>query len=419
VLLHAVESKRDEPRLPPLTGPGNYAYNRIREDILMNGMHTMARYLAGFPGRKNLIWCTGHLPRTLYGDGFGNPFPDTPTFIDDLNQTTDELRLSRVAVYPIDSRGLETDPAFDASNARRSSLRATPGPHNFIQNVELEEVAEATGGKAYYNTNGLKQAIAQIIDNGSNYYTISYTPSDPNWNGGYRKIKVEVAASGVHLQYRRGYYARNRERLEQRHVAKAGRRQITGQFDPANETKAGQSATVLRGPQESLAASMTLGAVPPTELIFDVSVSPGTAVQKLEKNDPRPKDNYLRAEFAKKPYRNYRVILATPGRTIQFGQSADGLHHGQVECVLVVYSDKGDVVNSLITTSLLDLDPLNYKKVLNGFITTAQEIAVPVKGNYFLRVGVHDVAGNKVGATEIPVDEIKLGVAGPGQTLQP
>jgi hypothetical protein len=35
-------------------------------------------------------------------------------------------------------------------------------------------------------------------------------------------------------------------------------------------------------------------------------------------------------------------------------------------------------------------------------------IQVPVKGSYFLRLGVRDIATDRVGALEIPVDRIAL-----------
>jgi len=46
-------------------------------------------------------------------------------------------------------------------------------------------------------------------------------------------------------------------------------------------------------------------------------------------------------------------------------------------------------------------------------------LAIPAKGNYFFRFGVHDTIGDKIGAMEVPVDDVKLGIAGPGQTLTP
>jgi len=35
-----------------------------------------------------------------------------------------------------------------------------------------------------------------------------------------------------------------------------------------------------------------------------------------------------------------------------------------------------------------------------------QEISVPVKGDYYLRVGVHDLLTNHVGAVELPVSAV-------------
>jgi len=67
----------------------------------------------------------------------------------------------------------------------------------------------------------------------------------------------------------------------------------------------------------------------------------------------------------------------------------------------------------------MDLKPETYAKIMTGLLGTNQIIAVPEKGNYFLRLGVHDQDGNKIGATEVPIGEIQMGVAGAGQTLQP
>ena len=41
----------------------------------------------------------------------------------------------------------------------------------------------------------------------SHYYTLYYTPTNGDWNGKYRATTVEVAKKGLHLSYRKGYYA--------------------------------------------------------------------------------------------------------------------------------------------------------------------------------------------------------------------
>ncbi len=70
----------------------------------------------------------------------------------------------------------------------------------------------------------------------------------------------------------------------------------------------------------------------------------------------------------------------------------------------------------MITTALLDLSEDNYRQLLTIGLPAEHQIAIPVKGNYFLRVGVHDVSSDHVGALEIPVDEVHINVA--EQTLQ-
>ena len=40
----------------------------------------------------------------------------------------------------------------------------------------MEVIAKETGGKAYINTNGLQEAVADAVRNGSSYYTIAYVP---------------------------------------------------------------------------------------------------------------------------------------------------------------------------------------------------------------------------------------------------
>ena len=42
----------------------------------------------------------------------------------------------------------------------------------------MEAMAEDTGGQAFYNTNGLTQAVQKAIENGSNYYTLTYSPNN-------------------------------------------------------------------------------------------------------------------------------------------------------------------------------------------------------------------------------------------------
>ena len=62
VVLAAAKSKRDEPSLRKPWQGNRQEFLRFRRDMLRDGFRLMGRYLAGFPGRKNLIWFTAQVP---------------------------------------------------------------------------------------------------------------------------------------------------------------------------------------------------------------------------------------------------------------------------------------------------------------------------------------------------------------------
>jgi hypothetical protein len=70
-------------------------------------------------------------------------------------------------------------------------------------------IAESTGGKAFFDTNGLKETLEKAISDGSNYYTFAYAPPDQKLDGSLRRIEMKVEQAGYHLSYRKSYYADN------------------------------------------------------------------------------------------------------------------------------------------------------------------------------------------------------------------
>ena len=62
----------------------------------------------------------------------------------------------------------------------------------------------------------------------------------------------------------------------------------------------------------------------------------------------------------------------------------------------------------------VDLTEASYQEVLQKGLSIKSQIAIPVKGNYFLRLGVHNVDGDQIGALEIPMDQVRLDAAGSG-----
>jgi VWFA-related protein len=436
LLLEAAKSKRNMPSLlRPMRGTRT-EYRWARMDILHSGFQMMGRYLAGFPGRKNLIWLTGAIPTSYYSDPLASSFgwsfrDDFSIFEDNSGGLTDALTLSRVAVYPIDARGLQTPPQYAASNNGRPGPGANQGfeTRQAFQHMDLDTIAEATGGKAYYNTNGLKEVLTGIVNNGSNYYTLAYATTNKTWNGQFRHIKVTVAQSGARMQHRPGYYAVDRAKQEQRLLAAMQRRkgraannpfgdedsaEVDSTLGPGSSPVPENAGALVKHPRGGLDASMQLGAIPPTEVVFTASLSVDDKVVKLKDKTPLLEDNHLEAEYKGKSFRIYTVQIQADAGAFRLTRATNGMRHGSVEFVTLVYDQTGDRVNSLLSTAVLNLNEAHYRKLLQDGLTARQEIAVPVKGNYFLRVGVHDVASDHIGTLEIPVDEVRAGVSGRG-----
>jgi len=381
---------------------GGFVAAQFQMDALTAAMQSLGAYLQTRPGRKNLVWFTAHIPRSVYDSGtaVGGSLHDSEIFLFDYSKATDALVLGEVSVYPIDTRGLQGNPAFSAANGGRPKNPGSFTTRQFFQHTDLDEVAEATGGKAFYNTNGIKQVVSEVIETGSSYYTLSFYPTNKTWDGSYRNLKVEgssTSVSGLQLEYRRGYYAQKYEgpRPEPpQTTAAAGRIQLT-------HSATGQD-------QAAFAAAMHLGAIDPGQIIFGAHVNVNPAVEKISKDQPLPKDNFLEAKYRDHPFRNYQVTYVVPGSQLQLALEANGLRKGSVELVTLVTDDKGTLVNSVISSVDMDVTPETYALLMSKGLQMPVTIAVPEKGTYFLRLGVHDRSTGKAGALEFSAGDVQI-----------
>jgi VWFA-related protein len=415
VLLAAAESERDRPAMPNVIRATHEEYLEYRLDEVSMGFQLLGRYLAAFPGRKNLIWFTGALPQSNILTPMGDPFNDDFRILEgDPHDLTAALTLSRVAVYPIDSRGLQAGPQYAAAAKGPPAANA---PVQFetgqaFQHTALDSIAESTGGRAYYNSNGLGEKITEIEGNGSSYYTLTYATTNKSWNGEFQHIKVAVDRPNVKLQYRQGYYAVDRTKQEKAQLDdiqktnppsapdKKAERQEKSTTPPANAGKAGP-------PKEGFEEAMQLGAVPPTEILFTARVTESGKTEQLKKEDPWPKDNYLAADWKYKPFHTYTVDFTVDANSLKLVKGTDGLRHGSIAFVSVLYDQMAQNVNSRLTTINMDIDDAQYQQILEHGLTEHHEIAVPAKGNFFLRLGLHDTVNDRIGSLEVAVDRVK------------
>ncbi len=188
LLLAAVH--RIIPRFPP-TGAAYLS------DI--DTLHQIASSLRDLPGRKNVLWFSGGSALFLRPDA--TQFQDVATW----RRVYDELEADRIAVYPIDARGLTVaSDAVGTSNIPNLPPRVSP---TFSQHAQMSDVAEATGGRAFYNNNGLQQIAAKITSTGSDFYTLSYLPRNYREDKKWHKVHIALDGAPYTLSYRRGYFA--------------------------------------------------------------------------------------------------------------------------------------------------------------------------------------------------------------------
>jgi VWFA-related protein len=353
----------------------------------------LARYLAGLPGRKNLIWFAGSFEHGILSfKDRKNVFGTPSNLADEAQATSYLLTRSRVAVYPIDARGLFSNPKLSAQFAGPPG-GGPPGTGGFTESEShflgeragekfaMKQLAESTGGKAFYDTNGLTDAVNDAINNGSNYYTLTYAPTDRNWNGRYRNVQVVLKQSELHAFYRPGYFA----------------------YSPNATGPHGGNVSSTK----VMDAAMLFGAAGATQIPFVTRIEATTVTEHA-----LPKNNQPSLKRMKPPYRRYSVWVGTNIKDFSLTTATDAVHHGSLEFEILLYNATGELLNAVRETARIDLSVEKYESLLQSGLEFRQDIDAPAKGQYFLRIGVRDVDSDRVGAVEIPLRAIRLAAPG-------
>jgi len=337
----------------------------LRVRYTIDALTSISRSLTGYPGRKNLIWISEAFPIAIDPNmelTGSDAFAGTRNYAQQIAKLADSLIDAQVAMYPIDARGLVGSSFYDASNAGRdrlgraargdrmvAALSAESGNRQAVHGT-MQEMADRTGGRAFFNTNGIDQAVRKSIDDGSTYYTLAYYPENKDWNGKFRKIHVTVNKPGVKVRYRLGYFAVN----PKTYAAAQSERQQLGAF------------RLALSPDSPVATGLMFHAlvIPPAE----------TAPNKV------------------------LVNFGVDSHAISFERQDDGLQHANVECTVQAYSGKGKLVRGETSTIKAALKPETYARVMHEGFPCQQAIELP-PGSYFLRLGVRDDSTGLIGTT--------------------
>ncbi len=231
-------------------------------DRILATLHTfefIAEHLAQLPGRKNLIWVSGGFPLEIGFDTIAdwhNPAIDQRLFTDEVDRTLRAMNDANIAVYPVDARGLMTDPRFSAAN-RSAPKRLSMAPPIGVKGQQtMQEVASRTGGRAFYNTNDLTHAIDAAAEDSRVTYTIGFYPNDDRFDGKFHKIEVDLPdKSGVKLRYRKGFFDVP-EKPEDEKSRQAELRDAV--WSPMDATAVGMTASVKPAPGNPSSIDVTM-----------------------------------------------------------------------------------------------------------------------------------------------------------------
>jgi VWFA-related protein len=362
----------------------NSTRSDLRLKLTLQDFQELAHYLAGIPGRKNVAWFSGAFPVAIFPDpdlrnSFGVQIDDQA----EVRKTDALLASAQVAIYPIAAEGVATDSIYSAgADARLTTRSQQSRPQREAEernadHATMDAIAKATGGTAFYNTNGLSNALERVADHGSYFYTLTYTSSNAATDGQFRKIQVAVGgARGYQLAYRRGYYA-----------------------DDAKSLQAAATKPPLKGGADPLIPFLRPGLPASTQVPLSLRVMRGSG-QPIRSSEQGGDNTNLKG-----PLTRYMVDFMVPARGLHFDLAPDGHRHVSVETALMVYDHEGNPLNWMFRQLNLNLDAARYAAAQANGVNLYLEVDAPGNAEV-LRSGVYDLNANLAGTLEVPLGAV-------------
>ena len=180
-----------------------------------NGLLAVVNGLQRVPGRKTVVF---------FSEGMAIPDRVLPQF----QAVIAEANRANVAIYTMDAAGLRTESptastreAIEAqATARYRNLGKEDAGGALMKDAERNEdllrqnpqsglgmLAEQTGGFLVRDTNDARGSFRQIAQDMRFHYVLGYTPSNDNYDGRFRNVRVKVRRGGTVVHFRRGYFA--------------------------------------------------------------------------------------------------------------------------------------------------------------------------------------------------------------------
>jgi VWFA-related protein len=178
-------------------------YNTLNTDRELLAIRTIAKSLEKVEQKKSMLYFSGGITR----NGIENQAS--------LRAATNEATKANMAIYSVDTRGLQALPPGGAGNT--GSLRGNSAysgkavtaqfSANFASQETLGTLSMDTGGKAFLDSNDFAPAFQQVQHDTEAYYIIGFKSTNLAKDGTFRHLTVKLNHADAKIEYRPGYYA--------------------------------------------------------------------------------------------------------------------------------------------------------------------------------------------------------------------
>jgi VWFA-related protein len=405
-LFAAMDPSSPQPHVPRVFLHGDN-YGRGQVGPIVSVLTKIAHFLDGFPERKNVIWVTGAVPTVILSAGSTGPNSDSVSYGDEIKEAINAMARSQIAVYPVDIRGVVITHIQARPQAGGGGSAMTTTSDSTALNADYSteaDIATATGGRAFYSSNDLREALSEATEAGANFYTLSYASSNQNYDGQLRKIHVELSRHGYHLAYRRSYYAN-----------------AAGPVENVSGTEPGTQSTAAKT-VDSLTVHLRHGGPMEHQLFFGAHVqvigTPAMATSEQMSTLAKQQDfsrvrgkNRPGKSMSPVPLQAYAIDYTLSEKQIKAGSRTLDTEPFLLELALAVFDDDGQMLISKVQharegassgplNAVKDGASVSGEKGKTVFYRFRQQIYAPLNAAS-IRIAVRDVSTDRVGAMEV------------------
>jgi VWFA-related protein len=272
-------------------------------------------------------------------------------FVAALHKLSGELLVARTTLNAVDPQGVgegritPTTVFTDQGGSLDLAVLAN-NVQGGTANLALGTLTSQTGGAFLFNRNNVNEEIKRVLTEAASSYAVAYSPSNPNFNGKFRRVQLQVGNGAYTVRTRPGYFAQENPR-------------------PSNEDATYEISHAARSD------------VAYTGLTVEVAAAPVAADKLPLQVQVRMKD-------------------------LQWQAADDGAMHARIALLAVAFDSKGKALVAVRRT-------MSAKLPVAGFNAGSDKnwtipVAVPYdKADVTARVVVNDPESGRIGSAQVAV----------------